>query len=907
MNPAPFRGERAFRVLLRLYPADFRRHHGEHVLAFLRERLREERHAPAYALALVRLGAELAWHGLAERFRPLPSRATEPAAELVPAHHPDPPREDDPMLAHLAQDLRHAVRSLRRAPAFTLTVLATLALGISGNVAVFSMVNGILLRPLPFAEPDRVVQLANGTSAATLSEPEIVDLRRDGAFFSSVGTHAFADGNLTGREGDAERLRIARVDAGFFTTLRPTFAAGRAFGPDEDAAGAPDVIVISDALWERRFARDPAVVGGRIVVNDVPRTVVGVLPPRFDYPAASVDVWVPLRLDVDAMVTRNNHYLRALARLAPGVAIEQADVAMRAMRDRWARDFPTSYRAEQPLQVDVRPIRDRVVGATRPLLLALFGAVAFVLLIACVNVANLLLVRGEGRRRELALRSALGASRRRLAMQVASEGTLLALVGTALGVAAAWPLLRVLVAAAPASVPRVAEIRLDTDALLFAGAICAAASLIFALAPLLQAVGTREAESLGAGTRGAGGSQGRRARRVRTALVAVEVALAVVMLSGAGLFVRTIVGLARTDLGFATADILTARITLPRASYDQVRAADFVSTLTERVGAIPGVASASAMAWTPIVASGGNWSLVPERARSEQVSDSPVAAPQQVTPGFFETLGIPLLHGRTFTAADRAGAEPVAVVNEAMARQVWGTSDAVGMRFKMPGDAFPLVTVVGVVADTRTDGLTEPPPPTMYWPHQQTRMSTYFTSLGMTLLVQVRDAGAPPIAAIRAALRELDPNVPLSEVRMMHDVVESTIATQRFTTMLLGLLAAVALTLAAIGIYGIIAYGVAQRRVEFGIRMALGAGSARVVRLVLREGLAVAAVGLVMGVAGSLALDRTLRSLLEGIAPMDVGTVVAVSAILLAVALVAAGLPARVASRADPMRALRGE
>lgn len=810
------------------------------------------------------------------------------------------------MLHTIRQDLSQAIRALGRAPSFTLTVLLTLALGIGVNVAVFSVVNGVLLRPLPFRDADRVIQLSSGNGATTLSEPEIVDLRRDAATLASVGTFTLTPGNITGSDADAERVLLARVDAGFFTTLQPTFLQGRGFLPDEDAAGAPDVVVISHGLWQRRFFQDDAVIGKTITVNGTPRTIVGVVRPEFTYPSTQVAVWTPLRLDRAAMVTRNNHYLGTIGRLAPDASIAAAHAELRTIRDRWLLEYPESYNLERPLQVDVRPIRDRIVGRSQPYLVALFGAVGFVLLIACANVANLLILRGEHRRHELALRSALGATGARLVKEPALEGAVLAIGGTALGMAAAWPTLRMLLALVPDALPRTGEIAIDASALLFAAATCALACLAFAVVPLVQAVRVRSLESLNS-SRGAGTSGGRAARRVRRSLVVAEVALAVVMLAGATMFLRTLGGLQRTELGFATQDILTASVTLPSGAYDGPRSHAFVERVLEQARALPGVRSAAAMAWAPIVQRAGNWSIVTEDRPLSTVAEAPTAAPQQVTPGLFEALDIPLRAGRTFTEADRADAAPVAIVNEQLANELWGTTDVVGKRFRVWSGNPPLVTVVGVVGDTRSEGITEPVPGTMYFPHAQAGQTAYFTSQTMTLVLRLTSGAAPPANGVREAVNALDRSIPLADVRTMSAIVASTIATQRFTTTVLGALASLALVLAAVGIYGVISYGVTQRRREFGVRIALGAAWSRVAGVVLREGVGLATAGLVIGGLGAFALDRVLRSLLEGVAPLDLPALGAVAAVLLGVSLLAGLAPARRAARVNPVETLRSE
>jgi DNA-binding PadR family transcriptional regulator len=537
------RGEQLYRTLLRLYPADFRELYGEMMVDFYRARMGEDDRA-----IRLKLYADVVAHGIRERISPLPLRNPDFSSQAHPHR-----RWSDAVEPPAGFVVRAPQPSSR--PAFTATILITLALGIGANVAIFSVVSGVLLRPLPFADAERVIQLSNGDSPSMLSEPEVVDLTRDARSFARIGTYSYADGNVTGGQ-EAERVRIARVSAGFFQTLSPTPYLGRVFTTEEDAAGAGDVVVISYGLWQRRFGMDAAAIGKQIVLNGTPRTVVGVMPAHLDYPTDAVAVWLPIRLDRETTFTRNrnNHYLRLIARLAPGVTLERADAEVRALRDRWTRDFPNNYKPSDPLQVDVRPIRDRVVGSAEPYLVALLGAVGFVLLIACVNVANLLLARGEVRRKEMMIRSALGAKRGRIAMQLSLESAILTFGGGLLGVAVAYPALRMIVAAAPGSIPRVGEIRLDVHALLFAAIVCVVTGVLFALVPIVRGANVGVLTALNSGSRNAAQSGGRGARRTRGFLVASEVALAVMMLAGAGLFLRTLMNLRRTDLGFASSE-----------------------------------------------------------------------------------------------------------------------------------------------------------------------------------------------------------------------------------------------------------------------------------------------------------------------------------------------------------------
>jgi putative ABC transport system permease protein len=888
-------GEQLYGWLLRLYPRSFREEYGADLLDFYRDRFRAavQERARIPLRFWLRVYADLFTSAIAERVsewrNPVPS-----TRDIDPG--------ESAMFSSLLQDLRLAARTMLRTPGFTITVLLTLALGIGANVAIFSVVNGVLLRPLPFAEPDRIIQLAYQDEPATLSEPEVVDLTRDAKSFTNVGAYSFSDATITGGE-EAEGVRMARVNAGFFRVLQPTMALGRGFTADEDLPGRADVVVLSWGLWQRRFGSERNVLGQQITISGVRRTIIGVAPQNFDYPSAAVAVWTPLRMNPDSLWGRANHYLRVIARLSPRATIASADAEVTGIKARWATAYPETYDADNPLVADVKSIRDRMLGSTQPYLLALLGAVGFVLLIVCVNVANLLISRGEARRRELAIRGALGASGRRIASTLIAESALLTAAGGGLGVGLAWPLQGLLLATAPGSIPRLAEIRIDARVLGFSIAVAILTGLLFALVPLARA-GTSALGSLGA-ARSAGQARGRGTRRVRGVLVISEIALAVVMLTGAGLFLRSLTHLQQTDLGFATDDLLTMKVRLARAAYNNTRAAAFIQELTERVQQLPGVQHSAALAWTPIVEGGGNWSVVSDAMSPTVISQTPTASPQQVTPDFFATLSIPLIRGRPFTAADREAAPLVAIVNQALARKLWGGADPLGHRLRVFDAPDGWATVVGVVGDTRADGLTEPAPPIMYFPHAQAAQSSYFTALTMTLAVKTSGSSASLVAAIKQVVRELDASVPVSDIRTMEEVVGSSIASHRFTALILTGFALLALLLAGIGIYGVIAYAVTQRRYEFGVRMALGAERASVFGLVLREGLVLTGVGLVTGVAGALVAGRFLRAMLVGVGAIDLMTLGLVSLFLLVVSLLALALPARQAIGVSPTESLR--
>jgi putative ABC transport system permease protein len=893
-------GERIYRLLLRAFPSEFRETYGDAMVEFYRDRWQGGAAALRGAARLrfwLRIAADVFAAAAAEWITVLRARWSENSSQTSTRSG------GVSMGSRIWQDLHFARRTLFQRPAFAVTVLLTLALGIGANVAIFAVVNGVLLRALPFHDADRIIQLSNGDFPSTVSEPEFVDLVDAARSFTDLGAYSYTDGNITGDQ-EAERVRLARVTAGFFGVLAPTPYLGRGFIADEDVPGAPDVVVLSYGLWQRRFGFDSTAIGKTIVINDAPRTIVGVMPPNFDFPTSAVSVWTPLRLNRDSLWARANHYLRVIGRLAPDATVASAHAEVAALNARWIRDYPDTYNADNPLVIDVALLRERVLGPTRPYLFALLGAVGLVLLIACVNVANLLLARGEGRRRELAIRSALGASRGRIALQLSTESALLTLLGGLLGVALAYPLTRLLVASAPGQVPRLAEIRIDLPVLTFAVGVGILTGLLFGLVPVLRTMRVSALAMLGSGARSAAAVEGSGSRRTRAVLVISEIALAVIMLCGAGLFARSLVNLQRTELGFATHNVLTARLSLPRSAYESQKAVALIDALVARAGALPGVQRAAAMAWTPIVDGGGNWSIVSDAMAPATIAEAPTASPQQVTPGFFQTVSIPFVRGRDFTSADHATAPLVAIVNETMARKLWGNADPIGRRFGMFNTRSEKATVVGVVRDTRVDGVTEPVPPVMYFPHAQAQRSAYFTALNMTLLIQSTASVAALLPGVKQVVRELDPNVPLSDVRTLEEIVGSSIARHRFTTMLLSGFALLALLLASVGIYGVIAYGVSQRRYEFGVRMALGAARGRVLGLVLREGLLLVICGLALGLAGAVVCGRLLRSMLVGVTALDAPTLLAVSMCLLAAALVALLIPARTALAVDPREAL---
>jgi putative ABC transport system permease protein len=661
------------------------------------------------------------------------------------------------------------------------------------------------------------------------------------------------------------------------------------------------VIVISHGLWMRRFAGDSAAVGKQIVLNDRPRTVVGVLAPGAEFPSNEYTVWAPIRLNYDTLWTRNNHYLTAIGRLAPGATAEQASTEVQTLAQRMSRDFPETYSPDEPLIASVVPLLNHTVAEVQPYLVTLFGAVLFVLLIACVNVANLLLARGEARRRELAIKSALGASGFRVARQAFAESLLLAGMGGAVGVALAVLAVRVLRTVVPANVPRAADVAVEPRVLLFALAITLLTGFLFGMLPALRSARNDAADALKDGGKT---SSARGLGRLRRALVVSEVALSVVALAGAGLMLRSLWNLQAIDLGFRPQNVLAASISAP-VSYTPAQSIALYRRLTDEVRALPGVVEAAAVEALPIVECCSGWSILIDNAPMTTVANSPAATPQKVTPGYFEVMRIGVVRGRTFNETDHENAPSVVVVNETMARTLWPGREALGGTVKMLNEASPRATVVGVVRDERLAGLMSPAPATMYFPQAQAGQSAYYTPSWMWLVVRTSGDPSAVAASVRSVIRRVEPLAAIARVETMEQVVSTSVAARRFTTALIAAFAAAALLLAGIGIYGVIAYSVSQRRFEIGLRLALGATPGVVARHVLGEGLRTAMMGAAVGLVVAIGTTRLLRAMFVEVSATDPVTLVSVTLLLVVVALAASWVPARGAGAVDPGGALK--
>jgi len=905
--------DRAYRLLLRLYPRDFRERFGGDMTDFFHDRRLAARQQGTLGVArvwasavadVVRVSALERAGTTARRLR-----AVRDSRHHTIHRTPVDARDED-MMATLIADIRYALRGMIAKPAFSAIVLATLALGIGANVAIFSVVNGVLLRPLPYPNADRVVQIEHDPPYGSVSEGEFVDYRDGTKRFERMAAFSETAGTLTG-EREPERVTIGQVSDGFFSILQVPAEVGRTFVPEEDRRhGFPRrAAVLSHGLWTRRFGADKSIVGKEVRINDVSVTVVGVMPDRFAFPSTDIGLWMPLRLNYDTLWTRNNHYLRLIARLRPGVSAAAARNDLNTLAKQFVRDYPDTYGQSEPLVARATPLPDKLLGKTRPYLLALLGAVGFVLLIACVNVANLLLARGEARRKELAIRTALGASRGRLARQVLTESAAYAVVGGLLGVALAWWGQHALRAAAPASIPRVDQVTIDGGVLAFALLVTSVTGVLFGLIPALR--GTR-GDTVGTLREGGKTSSQFGIGRARGVLVVSEVALAVVLLTGAGLMIRSLWKLQSIELGFNPKNVLAMRISFPEPrnelndpSGPQRIIAQFYRDLTDRVQALPGVRAVGAVGDLPIADGNAIWSILIDGSPQLPVSQAPSAMPQQVTPGYFQTMGIPVLRGREFTAEDRSDAPLVALVNETAVKKLWPNKNPIGGTIKMLDPKAPWATVIGVVKDVRSAGYQEDIPPTMYFPHAQAGRSAYYTPAAMNLVIKADGDPTTLAGPVRQVVHRLSASTPVSQVRTMDEVVAASVASRRFSTELLGGFAALALLLAGIGIYGVIAYDVSQRTYEIGLRMALGAQSGQVAGMMLGRGVRMVALGLILGVAGSLGVTGVLRSLLVDVSRLDPVTIGGVVVVLAVVAAGAAYLPARRASAVDPMVALR--
>ena len=817
----------------------------------------------------------------------------------------------------LLQDMRYGLRLLWKSPGFTIIAVLSLALGVGANTAIFSIVNAVLLRSLPFSHPDRLVKIvANnrgvGAQDIGLSVPELDDLRSRAGVFEQVTVTFPTDANLTGAERP-QRLEALVVSPNYFSMLGTSAHIGRVFGPGDEEQGFAEAVVISDSLWARGFGRDPGILGRKVQLDNDPYTIVGVLPPGFRHPgrtrSTDVEIWATAGFKADPFPKppdRSRRFLPgAIGLLKPGISLEQARARLDTFASQLRAEYATNYPAGSGWSIEAEPLQESLVGNVRPMLLVLMGAVVLIILLASVNVANLLLARASGRQREMAVRLAMGASRTRMIRQLLTESMILSLVSGIVGVLTAMAALH-FVQFLPARIPRLAEVQVDWTVLGFALLVSVLAGLGFGLVPALQSSKAEIAVAIREGARGSGTSG--KTNRLRGLLIASESALAVVLMLGAGLLLRTFWGLLQENPGFNPSRIVAANLWLPfpnNPDMDRYGKPEilnsFVREALRRVRAIPGVDLASITTDLPVTHL--------SRRRPVNIEDRPDESGKglfseitSVTPDYFKVLQASLVRGRYFAEDDEPGKQPVVIVDETTARTFWPDRDPIGRRLSIRGAAAnpPWSTVVGVIADIKNDGLDQSGSPHIYSPiYQSPRVGT----LSVTVQTSLSATSLEP--QIRRAIQAVDPDLPIFNVRTMNEVIDGSLASRRFSAELVGVFAVVALLLASVGIYGLLAYMVGQRAHEIGVRMALGAMPSTIGKMIVSRGAGLAGIGLGVGLILSGIMAPLISRLLYGVRPIDPEVFIAVPLILMGVVLLASYIPARRAARVNPIVALR--
>ena len=814
----------------------------------------------------------------------------------------------------LWQDLRYGARMLMKQPGFTLIAVITLALGIGANTAIFSVVNGVLLRPLQYRDSDQLVMVWNnfhglGMTQVVVSALEFLEYKEQNKAFEEVA--AYGQQSLGLRAGnEPEQVWGSSVSANLFSLLGVAPLLGRTFLPEEEQPGREQVVAMSYDLWQRRFNSDPEVIGKTIRLEGKTFTVIGVMPATFRFPSAEVQVWKPLAFDAGDLSEqqRGSRSLSVVGRLRPGATLPSAQTDMQAIASRLVQEHPKQYTANMGFAVTVVPLYEQVVGNVREALLVLLGAVGFVLLIGCANVANLLLARAASRQKEMAVRAAFGASRGCIVRQLLTESVLLALLGGAVGgLLALWGVDALKMLLPSGTLPRLEEIGVDARVLSFTLVVSLATGLLFGLAPALRASRAELTEVLKGGSRGVTASL--RRNRVRSLLVVAEIALALVLLIGAGLLIRGFARLLSIPPGFNPENALTMRIALPTAKYqERLQQAGFFRQLVERAAALPGVEATGVVTSLPFSGWRNDWSISLEGVRGMEglpTDTLPAANYFAVNADYFRAMGISLLGGRGFTGEDNEG-PPAVIINQALARRFWPNESPIGKRLKQGGQQspYPWRTIVGVVGDVRQSGFETDVMPEIFVPYQDVRKP-----LMNAMFLVVRSGSEPMgwVAGVRAAVAALDPDQAVSNIRTLEERVALSVAERKFNLLLLGIFAAIALALAATGVYSVMAYSVTERTHEIGIRMALGAQMRDVLKLVAGQGMILTLAGVTIGVGAAFALTRLMSNLLFEVSATDPLTFILMAALLAGVTLLACWIPARRATKVDPMIALRHE
>lgn len=808
----------------------------------------------------------------------------------------------------LLQDIRFAARLLMRRPGFTVIAILSLALGIGANTAIFSVIDAVLLRPLPYVQPDRLVSLyetAPQMAFSSVSAPSYRDWQEQNHAFSQLAAYVLTDMNLQG-VASPERLETVRATANLFNTLGTRPLLGRTFVTGEDRPNASHVVVLSEGLWHRQFGGDPRLVGRAITLGGDPYTVIGIVPSRFRFPAsATTDIWIPLQIEPQLTAQRDSRSLHVIGRLRPGIELPAAISQLHQIAARLAQQYPKEQTGRSVLAV---PLRQDITGDIRPALFVLLGAAGLVLLIACANVANLLLARAVDRHREVAIRLAVGARRTRLIRQFLTESVLLSLLGAVVGLALAYAGTPTLTRLAGSSIPFADNVRFDPQVFALLLLVALLTGVIFGLVPAFQATRVDLQTDLKEGA--SKGSAGIGRRHFRSMLVIAETALALVLLVGAGLLMRAFAQLENADSGMMTRNVLTMHVPAPSQQHDTAVSIRLFQPVLQRIKAIPGVRAVGLTSALPLQESHNFGRLTIEGRPPDKSGERPIAEQRVVSPGYFRALGIRVIRGRDFTDRDAgaasnsgvraAGAAPaVVLINQALARTYFPNGDPIGRRIKLGESSW--APIVGVVGDVRESGMDTPSAPTMYLSYLQ------FPYNEMTLVISTSVPPTSITAAVRAAIHSVDPNQPVYGVETMDQVVSESISDRQFYLSLLGTFAVIAFALAIAGIYGVMSYAVTQRTREIGIRMALGARASSVRHLVVREGMVLVIAGIACGAVMSLLLTRLLSSLLYGVSSTDPVTFISVAILLAAVALVASYVPARRAAAVDPTISLRYE
>lgn len=854
-----------YRALLRLYPTGFRAEYGHELCAIFAERVRESS-GPLAPLTLI------------------VAAITDVVPNSLAVH-----------LDILRQDLRYAARALRRAPGFAITAILVVALGVGANTAAFSLADFVLLRPLPFPESDRLVKLwqrTPGFNQVEVSPANYRDWKAMATSFSGMGAYARRAVNLVG-EGDPRRLQAARVTPELLPLIGVPAFLGRVITPANSAARA--TVVLSHQLWQSHYGGDRNVIGRTVRLDGMPHTVIGVMPPTFHFPSREIELWAPLLLTGDDFVDRNDNYLEVVARLAPGATLEGALAELGTIAVRLERQYPKENRE---MGATMHRLRDQLPARSRLLVLALCGASLCILLLACANLASLLLTRGASRTRELAVRTALGAGRERLVRQLITESLTLAVIGGLVGIAVAVAAVPLLAQLVPSALPIGEAPAVDLRVLAFAAVLIGMTGLGFGIAPASQAGKSGGLEALREGGRTGGG----RRQRMRSALVVVEITGSIVLLVSSGLLMRTVWRIQAVETGFRAEGVMTLRTALPLPKYSATADRErFYGRVLEEVRALAGVESAAYATGLPMAMTGGIWPV--EIGGSNLLRDqSNAASLRYVTPGYFSTLGIPLRRGRDIRESDTGDSPYVAVVSESFAQRHWPDQDPIGRRF---GFVFNERTVVGVVGDVRVRGLERTSEPQVYLPSGQVPDNSIIGYIPQDLVIRSSLPAERWLPAVRRIIASADREQPISNIRPLSEIVAADTAPRRVQLRLLAILSAVALLIAGVGIHGLLSFAVSQRTQELGVRRALGAQAGAIVGMVLREGLRLALAGALIGVAVALLVGRGMSALLFGVAPSDPQTILAAVALCLLTAVIGCLRPALRAARIDPMAALR--